>query len=149
MEILSIDLGADLVPGLALGVDPPEEGIMDRPPRSLNEHIIPATSAASICVLGVVQGLMAVAAFYFHYWTNGHWGQWLDLPSEGLLYQSATAMTLAAIVVTQMGNLFAQRSERTSVFRSKPFANRLIWVAVAVALPSCRCHLCPVFPAVI
>jgi magnesium-transporting ATPase (P-type) len=43
-------------------------------------------------------------------------------------------MTLAAIVVTQMGNLFAQRSERTSVFRSKPFSNRLIWVAVAVAL---------------
>jgi Ca2+-transporting ATPase len=33
-----------------------------------------------------------------------------------------------------MGNLFAQRSERTSVFRSKPFANRLVWVAVAVAL---------------
>jgi Ca2+-transporting ATPase len=33
-----------------------------------------------------------------------------------------------------MGNLFAQRSARTSVFRSKPFSNRLIWVAVAVAL---------------
>ena len=135
MEILSIDLGADLVPGLALGVDPPEEGIMDRPPRSLNEHIITRPLLLRAFVwLGVVQGLMAVAAFYFHYWTNGHWGQWLDLPSEGLLYQSATAMTLAAIVVTQMGNLFAQRSERTSVFRSKPFANRLIWVAVAVAL---------------
>jgi magnesium-transporting ATPase (P-type) len=135
MEILSIDLGADLVPGLALGVDPPEEGIMDRPPRSLNEHIITRPLLLRAFVwLGLVQGLMAVAAFYFHYWTNGHWGQWLDLPSEGLLYQSATAMTLAAIVITQMGNLFAQRSEHTSVFRSKPFSNRLIWVAVAVAL---------------
>ena len=135
MEILSIDLGADLVPGLALGVDPPEEGIMDRPPRSLNEHIITRPLLLRAFVwLGLVQGLMAVAAFYFHYWTNGYWGQWLDLPSEGLLYQSATAMTLAAIVITQMGNLFAQRSEGTSVFRSKPFANRLIWVAVAVAL---------------
>lgn len=135
MEILSIDLGADIVPGLALGVDPPEEGIMDRPPRSLNEHIItrPLLLRAFMW-LGLIQGLVAVAAFYFQYWTNGYWGQWLDLPSEGLLYQSATAMTLAAIVVTQMGNLFAQRSERTSVFRSKPFANRLIWVAVAVAL---------------
>ncbi len=135
MEILSIDLGADLVPGLALGVDPPEEGVMDRPPRSLNEHIITRPLLLRAFVwLGLVQGLMAVAAFYFHYWTNGHWGQWLDLPSEGLLYQSATAMTLAAIVITQMGNLFAQRSARTSVFRSKPFSNRLIWVGVAVAL---------------
>jgi Ca2+-transporting ATPase len=135
MEILSIDLGADIVPGLALGVDPPEEGIMDRPPRNLNEHIItrPLLLRAFMW-LGLIQGLVAVAAFYFQYWTNGHWGQWLDLPSEGLLYQSATAMVLAAIVITQMGNLFAQRSEHTSVFRSKPFSNRLIWVAVAVAL---------------
>jgi len=75
-----------------------------------------------------------MAAFYFQYWMHGYWGQWLHLPSTGVLYQSATAMVLAAIVVTQMGNLFAQRSERTSVFRSKPFSNRLIWVAVAVAL---------------
>jgi Ca2+-transporting ATPase len=135
MEILSIDLGADVMPGLALGVDPPEEDVMDRPPRSLDEHIITRPLLLrAFAWLGLIQGLVAVAAFYFQYWTNGYWGQWLDLPSAGLLYQSATAMVLAAIVVTQMGNLFAQRSERTSVFRSKPFSNRLIWVAVAVAL---------------
>jgi Ca2+-transporting ATPase len=135
MEILSIDLGADIVPGLALGADPPEEGVMDRPPRSLNEHIItrPLLVRAFLW-LGLIQGLVAMVAFYFQYWTHGYRDQWLDLPSKGLLYQSATAMVLAAIVVTQMGNLFAQRSERTSVFRSKPFSNRLIWVGVAVAL---------------
>ena len=135
MEVLSIDLGSDLVPGLALGVDPPAEGVMNRPPRNLNEHIItrPLLLRAFIW-LGLLQGLVAVAAFYFQYWTNGYWGQWLDLPSKGLLYQSATAMALAAVVVTQMGNLFAQRSVRTSVFRSKPFTNRLIWVALAVEL---------------
>ena len=135
MEILSIDLGADIVPGIALGVDPPEEGIMDRPPRGLDEHIITRPLLLrAFAWLGLIQGLVAMAAFYFQYWTNGHWGQWLDLPSKGLLYQSATAMVLAAIVITQMGNLFAQRSARTSVFRIKPFSNRLIWVAVAVAL---------------
>lgn len=135
MEILSIDLGSDLVPGLALGVDPPEEGIMDRPPRSLDEHIITRPLLLRAFVwLGLIQGLVAMAAFYFQYWTNGYWGQWLDLPSKGLLYQSATAMALAAVVATQIGNLFAQRSARTSVFRSKPFANRLVWVAVAVEL---------------
>ena len=135
MEILSIDLGADIVPGIALGVDPPEEGIMDRPPRSLDEHIITRPLLLrAFAWLGLIQGLVAMAAFYFQYWTNGYWGQWLDLPSKGLIYQSATAMVLAAIVITQMGNLFAQRSARTSVFRSKPFSNRLIWVAVAVAV---------------
>jgi magnesium-transporting ATPase (P-type) len=75
-----------------------------------------------------------MAAFYFQYWTHGYWGQWLDLPSEGGLYLSATAMALGAVVATQVGNLFAQRTERTSFFRSRPFANRLVWVGIAVAL---------------
>ena len=52
-----------------------------------------------------------MVAFYFMYWTNGYWGQWLDLPADGPLYHAATAMTLAAVVVTQIGNLFAQRTE--------------------------------------
>jgi Ca2+-transporting ATPase len=135
MEVLSIDLGADIVPGLALGVDPPEEGIMDRPPRSLKEHVITRPLLLrAFAWLGLVGGLAAMAAFFFQFWTHGFWGEWSDLPSEGGLYQSATAMVLAAIIAIQMGNLFAQRSEHTSVFRSNPFANRLLWVGVVVAL---------------
>src|SRR3989304_8085989 len=65
---------------------------------------------------------------------NGYWGQWLDLPASGPLYQAATAMTLAAIVVTQIGNLFAQRTERLSVFRIGLFSNRLIWIGIASEL---------------
>jgi Ca2+-transporting ATPase len=75
-----------------------------------------------------------MAAFYFMYWTNGYAGQWLDLPGDGPLYQAATAMALAAVVFTQIGNVFAQRSERRSIFRINPFVNRLIWVGVAVEL---------------
>ena len=108
---------------------------MDKPPRNLKEHVItrPVLFRAFVC-LGLVQGLAVMAAFYFQYWTHGYWGQWLDLPSEGGLYQSATAMALGAVVATQVGNLFAQRTERISFFRSRPFANRLVWVGIAVAL---------------
>ena len=35
MQILAIDLGTDMVPALGLGAEPPEPGIMNRPPRSL------------------------------------------------------------------------------------------------------------------
>jgi magnesium-transporting ATPase (P-type) len=73
-----------------------------------------------------------MAAFYFLYWTNGYWGQWIDLPNSGRLYQAATAMTLGAVVATQIGNVFAQRTERISVFRISLFSNRLIWVGIAV-----------------
>jgi len=40
-------------------------------------------------------------------------------------------MTLAAVVATQVGNLFAQRTERASVFHTGFFRNRLVWVGIA------------------
>ena len=75
-----------------------------------------------------------MAAFYFMFWSNGYWGQWLNLPASGGLYRSATAMALAAVVTTQIGNLFAQRTERASVFRIPLFNNRLMWVGIASEL---------------
>jgi len=85
--------------------------------------------------LAPIQGLAAMAAFYFQYWrTHGYWGQLIDLPASGPLYHSATAMTLASIVATQIGNLFAQRTERTSVFHIGLLSNRLVWVGIATEL---------------
>ena len=135
MHILSIDLGTDIMPALALGAEPPEPGVMDWPPRDLKEHVITLPLLVRAYPwLGMIQSLAAMAAFYFQYWMNGYWGQWLDLPASGLLYRSATAMTLASVVATQIGNLFAQRTERNSVFRIGLFSNRLVWVGIATEL---------------
>lgn len=135
MHILSIDLGTDIVPALALGSEPPESGVMDRPPRSLKEHVItPALLRRAYLWLGPLQSLAAMAAFYFQYWTHGYWGQWLDLPASGPLYDSATAMALAAVVSTQIGNLFAHRTERVSAFRYNLFKNSLVWIGIATEL---------------
>ncbi len=84
--------------------------------------------------LGPIQSLAAMAAFYFMFWTSGYAGQWLDLPASGLLYRAATAMTLGAVVTTQIGNLFAQRTERTSLVKIGLFSNRLVWVGIATEL---------------
>jgi len=135
MQILSVDLGTDMVPALALGAEPPEPGLMDRPPRNLQEHTINgALLVRAYLWLGPVQGAIAMLAFYFHYWVNGYWGQWLDLPATGWIYRAATAMTLASVVTTQIGNLFAQRTERQSFFRTPLFRNRLIWFGIATEL---------------
>lgn len=133
MQILAIDLGTDMVPALGLGTEPPEPGIMNKPPRDLKEHIVtPGILVRAYLWLGMIQSLAAMIAFYFMYWTNGYWGQWVDLPAGGDLYKAATAMTLAMVVATQIGNVFAQRTERVSVFRIGLLSNRLIWIGIAV-----------------
>jgi magnesium-transporting ATPase (P-type) len=135
MQVLSIDLGTDMVPALALGAEAPEPGLMERPPRRLSEHVITRSLLARAYLwLGSVQSLAAMAAFYAMYWMNGYWGQWLDLPSSGSLYHAATAMALAAVVTTQIGNLFAQRTERTSILRIRLFSNRLVWLGIGTEL---------------
>jgi P-type Ca2+ transporter type 2C len=135
MQILAVDLGTDLAPALALGAEPPEPGVMDRPPRRLNEHVItPGLLARAYLWLGPLQSLAAMAGFYFMYWSNGYAGQWLDLPDSGLLYQAATTMTLGAVVTTQIGNLFAQRAANTSIVRVGFFSNRLVWLGIASEL---------------
>ena len=135
MQILSIDLGTDLVPALALGAEHPEPGVMDRPPRNLKEHVItPSLLTRAYLWLGPIQSLAAMSAFFFTYWTCGYWGQFLDLPSSGTLYLSATAMALAAVVTTQIGNVLALRSERSSIFEIGLFSNRFIWVGIAIEL---------------
>lgn len=131
MHILTVDLGTDIMPALALGVEPPEPGIMDRPPRRLDEHVITrALLVRAYLWLGMIQSVAVMGAFYFQYWINGYWGRWLDLPGEGTLYGSATAMALACVVTTQMGNLFAQRTERSSVLHVGFLSNRLIWLGI-------------------
>jgi magnesium-transporting ATPase (P-type) len=135
MHILAIDLGTDLVPALALGAEAPEPGIMARPPRPRNEHLITRHLLfRSYLWLGIPQALVVMAMFYARFWTSGHGGAWLDLPDSGALYRSATAMALAAVVTTQIGNLFAHRTDRESVFRLGWGSNRLVWVGCASEL---------------
>jgi len=74
--------------------------------------------------------LMTMIAFYYFYWTNGYWGQWIDLPGDGALYRSATGIALAAVVMTQIGNLFAQRSEIVSIFKMPLFRNKMVWIGI-------------------
>lgn len=135
MPILAIDLGTDIVPALALGSEPPEPEIMNRPPRDLSEHVITRSMLyRSYLWLGPIQSIAAMSAFFFQYWTHGYWGQIFDLPAEGALYHSAVAMALAAVVTTQIGNVLAHRTERNSIFQTGLFSNRLVWVGIASEL---------------
>jgi P-type Ca2+ transporter type 2C len=42
----------------------------------------------------------------------------------------ATTMTLATVVATQIGNLFANRTERASVLKIGLFTNPMVWLGI-------------------
>jgi Ca2+-transporting ATPase len=135
MAILAIDLGTDLVPALALGAEPPEPDTMNDPPRGRRDHIVSRSLLIRAYFwLGSLQALAVMAAFLMYYWANGYPGQWLDLPDEGTIHRQAVSIALAAVVFTQIGNLFAQRTREVSIVRVGWFTNRLIWMGIASEL---------------
>jgi len=133
MQVLSIDLGTDMLPALALGTELPEEGIMDSPPRSQKEPLLsrPLIMRA-LFWYGMIGSIAAMSAFFFLNWQHG----WPSVPMEsaGTIYRMATTMTLAAIVATQIGVVFCCRTERESIFKVGFFSNRLVLLGIAFEL---------------
>jgi magnesium-transporting ATPase (P-type) len=130
MQILAVDLGTGLVPALGLGSEPPEPGVMDRPPRPRDERLLGASRLLHACAfLGVIEAVLALGAFFWVYWLAG-WRPGLPMAATGDLYQRATTMTLAGIVAAQVGNVFACRTERASVFQVDLLRNRLVLVGI-------------------
>jgi magnesium-transporting ATPase (P-type) len=132
MQVLAIDLGTDMLPAIALGMERAEPGTMSRPPRPRTERLLDrATLGRVFGVVGPVEGLAAIASFLFAYWVAG-WRPWDPLADSGPLYVQATAMAYAGIVMSQVGAGLAWRTDRRSVLRVGLFSNRLLLVGMAV-----------------
>jgi len=147
MQILAIDLGTDLVPALALGTEKPEPGIMDKPPRPRSERLIDMPLMLRAFVwLGSIQTALCFAGFFLLYWSYGY-SDLLNLPrpdllpyaermltADGRVYVLATSIFLAGVVTTQIGNAYACRTERASVFSVGLLSNRMLLAGFAVEL---------------
>ena len=133
MQILAIDLGTDMVPALGLGVEPPEEGVMDRPPRRLSDRLLNRQLLIKAFVwYGLIEAALAMGAFFLNYWVNQ--GNLNHLASSGPLYREATTMTLGAIIFTQIGMAMNSRKGRGSIFQVNPFANRIISLGIVLEI---------------
>jgi len=130
MQVLAVDLGADLLPALALGAEPPEPGIMARPPRSPKHHLIDLGVARRFAWLGLLTGAAGMAAYFFVYFMEG-WRPGLEMAASGPLYARATTMCYGGIIFAAAGNAMALRTERESLFKVGFFANRLLLAGVA------------------
>jgi potassium/sodium efflux P-type ATPase len=143
MQILIVDLGTDVLPALALGSERAEVGTMNLPPRAKSKPLLDrALLLRAYCFLGVIEATLAMIGFFLVWQSYGY-----DLaalqsiapkimahnadPLLTMIYAQATTMTLATIVACQDGNVFACRSERTSIFQLGFFSNPWIWLGIA------------------
>jgi P-type Ca2+ transporter type 2C len=132
MQVLAIDLGTDMLPALALGTERAEPGTMERPPRPRGERLLNRPVAGRVFGwIGPMEGLAAMASFFFAYLVAG-WRPWEALASSGDLYLQATTMTMAGIVMAQVGAGLAWRTNTRSLFSVGVFSNRLLLVGIGV-----------------
>ena len=147
LQILAVDLGTDMVPALALGGEPPEPGLMRRPPRPRDAPLLDRRLLLRAYLrLGLVQAAAAMAAFAGTWALHGAGLAELQSyvpailahaapPAVAAAQAQATTAAFAAIVLCQMGNLFACRSERLSVLSIRGRNPLLAWgLAVEAAV---------------
>jgi magnesium-transporting ATPase (P-type) len=124
-QILWINLLTDTAPALAMGVDPPPDDVMSRPPRRLTDRVIDKEMTRGVVFVGVVMAVVTLLALD------------INLPG-GLVDGSGTlteARTLAftTLVLAQLFNCFNARSDRVSAFHHL-FTNGILWGAIGLSV---------------
>ncbi|MCL4418027.1 MAG: cation-transporting P-type ATPase, partial [Actinobacteria bacterium] len=140
LQILTIDLVTDQIPALALGIEKPEPGIMERQPRSRKESLVNwKMIVKAYLFLGPLAAAIGIFGFFFKYHELGwHFGMGLriigsDDPAS-FAYLTATTMTLTGIVMAQIGNAFACKTNKESVFKVGFFSNKLLVWSILIMI---------------
>ena len=121
LQVLAIDLGSDVLPALALGAERPEPGTMAHPPRPPAEHLFSWAVVRRFVFLGTIQSAGVVFAFFWRI-HSAHLA-FGAFTSSNPTYREALTMTQAGIVVSQLFNSFAVRTDRASVLRAGLLSN--------------------------
>ena len=151
VQLLWVNLVTDGLPATALGFNPPDLDIMNKPPRSADETLITPWLFFRYMVIGLYVGVATVggAAYWFLYDPTGpqinyyQLSHFLQCPAEpenfkGIscdLFQSPEPMTMAlSILVTiEMCNAINAISENQSLVAMPPWINPLLLGAMALS----------------
>jgi Ca2+-transporting ATPase len=124
-QLLWINLLTDGAPALALGVDPVDPKVMERPPRPPDEGVLTWRMWAGILFVGAIMAAGTLAVLD------------VSMPggfvhgSHGLRY--AQTMAFTTLMLFQLFNVFNARSEDESAFRGL-LDNRWLLAAIALSL---------------
>lgn len=121
IHILWINLVTDGLPGLALALEQPERGIMQRKPISPRESIFSRGLGVDIVWVGVLLGLLSLGV--------GYWGFYMG--EELVVWRT---MVFTTLTFAQMGNALSIRSSDDLLVTIGVFSNRLMIGAVLLTV---------------
>ncbi len=147
-QILAIDLGTDMFPALALGMEKPEPDVMKRPPRPRNQPLLDRSLLWRAFWLGMVEAVLCFAGFLSIFIFSGHAAEiglaflapLADLVNFRFSLSFEQAMILAAtvyhagVVSSQVGNALACRSDRTRSSALGWLSNKYLWIGIFIEL---------------
>ena len=107
LQVLSLDIGTDILPALALGTEPPGARVLARPPQG--RHLLDRSVLwRAFGLLGPVEALVEMVAFLATMVAAG-WRPGAVFPA-GSVFLAASGAAFSAVVTGQMANAFACRS---------------------------------------
>jgi Ca2+-transporting ATPase len=121
IQILWVNLVTDGLPAIALGVDPSEKNIMQKPPRNVKESIFARGLGFKILSRGILIGLVTLAVF---------WMTYADDPAN---LAKAQTMAFATLVMAQLIQVFDCRSVDGGIFSRNIFENPWLIASVMVS----------------
>jgi Ca2+-transporting ATPase len=132
IQILSIDLLAEVLPLTFLTFDPPADNIMQMPPRDRNSHIMDLSGLLEVLFLGAFIGVLAFVNFGLFMYREGV----LISPDmmNSPLFARATAITFLTIAFCQFVNILSRRHEYTSIFNANIATNRILLGSIALSI---------------
>jgi Ca2+-transporting ATPase len=117
IHLLWINVTTDALPAIALGFEPPEPGLLERPPRSAKERFITNRKLVYYIVMGALLGGMVIALFN------------AMLP-RGLAFAQTVAFT--TLVLSEFGRSIVSRSENLNIWKIP--SNKWLIPALLVSL---------------
>jgi magnesium-transporting ATPase (P-type) len=143
-QILAIDLGTDMLPGLALGSERPEPDIMQRKPRRRDQPLLDRKLLQrAFFWLGPIEAALAFSGFILVYALAGDFALLRSFTpqaaAQGLIAAypiQLLAITVyhAGVVMAQVGNAFACRSDINHGRRLGWTSNRFLILGIVVEI---------------
>jgi calcium-translocating P-type ATPase len=131
LQILSLDIGTDLLPAIALGNEAPSRSVLLRPPES--RHLIDRPLLVRVFgLLGPTEAAVEMSAFIVALIAAG-WRPGDSFPT-GHALMAASGAAFAAVVIGQIANAFACRSATRAPWRLGWTSNRFLLWAIGVEM---------------